>query len=750
MHRFLVMLAVFTGLAVAPSARAAAPEQRFAIVIGNGSYQAKILPTAVNDAALVAQTLKAAGFDVTGLRDLNGDMLRESFRNFFAKVKNAGPDAIVAIYFAGLGLQLDGENYLLPIDAEIAKPSDLRRHALALSGLMHALAALHLKAGFVIVDAARPIPFLVSGQPPASGLAWTEPEVNTLVAFNAAPGTDAPDSGGEASYGPYALALVEMIREGGLAPATLFDRVRLRVIQLTNGAQVPWDASMIQTNFTFLARSSGAPPRADAPERTAWMRALGMRKLSAGDAYWTALLRDTFDGYAEFVAQYWHDPMTARVLAMLAVRREALTWQRTRQANVAEAYWTYLERYPRGPHGKDAQRLLRRLGAATAPPANFKRQQYDVPPPLPDELGYVQQTVLIFNDPSFGFAPLQPVPAYFLEPQPPELQHLAPPVDCPEGHGLPEVASLSLPPYVRRPAGILAPPKRLAVARERSAVGCTKNVRSGAANGPIAPPSQAALDGANGPSAKSTASLIYPSWVTSIAPTATLLTSPFAMPAATNGPGSPTTNSPPLVKRRVSLSYPSWVTPAIVPPTPDRSARPGSSPSLSVSTGSLSRPRSTATRNPANAHATARIPLPIPRRMMLSRPPSGSVSRAALRDEQHLPIHGSAAPRRVVPSRPPIGISTPVSRRGPRPRAPMRLPSADAIARPPSRQAKVTADAASSRVRTDVDRMKRPKESSRSQPPRRRRSSLMSSGSPPDPSTCIVENGDLICGRRDR
>ncbi|MGH7105788.1 MAG: caspase family protein, partial [Acetobacteraceae bacterium] len=736
------------GLAVAPSARAAPSEQRFALVIGNGSYQTKTLPTAVNDAALVAQTLQAAGFDVTGVRDLNGDMLRQSFGDFFAKVKNAGPDVVVAIYFAGLGLQLDGENYLLPIDAEIAKPSDLRRHALALSEQMDALAALHVKAAFVIVDAARPSPFLISGQPPASGLAWTEPEANTLVAFNAAPGTDAPDSDGKAIYGPYALALVEMIREGGLPPATLFDRVRLRVNQLTDGAQVPWDASTIQTKFTFLARGPGAPPRADSPERTAWMRAFGMRKLSASDAYWTALLRDTFDGYAEFVAQYWHGPVTARVLAMLAARREALTWQRTRQANVPEAYWTYLERYPRGPHRDDAQRLLRRLGAATAVPASFKRKQYDVPPPLPDELDYVEQAVLIFSNPSFGFAPLQAVPAYFLEPQPPELRHLAQPVDCPEGHGLPDLAVLPLPAHVRLPAGVLAPPKQLVVASEHSAMSCTQNVRLRAANGRMAQPSRAspALGGANGPSVKSAASLIYPSWVTPIAPTATLLLSPSTMPAETNGPGSP----PPLVKRSASLTYPSWVTPTIVSRRPVSSARHSSPPSASVSTASLSRPLSTATRKPTTAQATARIPLPIPRRMVLSRPPRGSVRPGPLRAEQQLPALGPA-PRHVVPSHPPIGISRQTSRRGggPRPGAPMRLPSAVAIVRT-LHQAKAAADAASPRIRTDVNRAARPTESSGGKPRRRRRSSFMSSGSPPGPSTCIVENGNLICGRRDR
>ena len=208
------------------------------------------------------------------------------------------------------------------------------------------LAALHLKASFIILDMARAGPFVLPGQ--AGGLAWVEPEANMLIAFNAAPGTVAPDVGD--GYGPYAKALAEMIREGDLTPANVFDRVRLRVNELTRGAQVPWDASKIETQFKFFERAPDAPLRADSPERTASMRSQPMRSLGAHDAYMVALMRDTFDAYADFLADYWHDPMTRRVRALLAARREAITWRRTYQANVPDAYWSYLERYPHGPH----------------------------------------------------------------------------------------------------------------------------------------------------------------------------------------------------------------------------------------------------------------------------------------------------------------------------------------------------------------------------------------------------------------
>jgi uncharacterized caspase-like protein len=444
MHRLLKIsfpFLAFLAVVSLSTAGAAQPEKRLALVIGNASYKAKTLATPANDAALIAQTLQAAGFDVMGARDLDEDLLRQTFRDFVDGVAKAGPDVIAAVYFAGYGLQLDGENYLVPIDADFTEASEVPRRALRLSELTHALGALHLKTTFLILDAARASPFVLSGQPPAGGLAWVEPETNMLIAFNAAPGTVSPDTGH--GYGPYAKALAEMIREGGLTPANVFDRVRLRVHELTRGGQVPWDALKIQTQFMFFERGDGVPPRADSPEHTAWMRSKSMRSLGAQDAYMVALMRDTFDAYADFLADYWRDPMTKRVRALLAARREAMTWRRTYQANVPDAYWSYLERYPQGPHLADARRLLTHLGATIAPPSKFAMMEYEVPPPLPDELEYVERNVLVLDDPAFAFEPPQPSPAYFLQPQPPEILALVPPTAPSGAYILPAPAFVS-------------------------------------------------------------------------------------------------------------------------------------------------------------------------------------------------------------------------------------------------------------------------------------------------------------------
>ena len=197
-------------------------EKRLALVVGNGAYQAGALQTAANDAGLVAQTLQAAGFDVIGARDLDSETLRKSFRDFIQKVQDAGPNAVAFVYLAGYGVQLTGENYFVPVDAKIARDTDVPVEAIRISDYSHLLSALPIKAGVIVLDAARSNPFAKDGQPLAGGLALVDPEPKMLIAFNSAPGTVAPD--GAPPYGPYAQALAEMIRAGGLTLPEVLDR----------------------------------------------------------------------------------------------------------------------------------------------------------------------------------------------------------------------------------------------------------------------------------------------------------------------------------------------------------------------------------------------------------------------------------------------------------------------------------------------------------------------------------------------
>jgi uncharacterized caspase-like protein len=437
-------------------AAAQAPEKRIALVVGNGAYAKSPLATAANDAGLIAQTLQAAGFDVIGARDLDGDTLRKSFRDFINKAEAAGPDTVAMVYLAGYGLQLGGDNYFVPVDSTINRDTDVPVEALRTGDYIRQLASLPLKAGIVVLDAARQQPF-VNGQI-ASGLALVEADPHMLIAFNAAPGTVAPAEQGP--YGVYAQSLAEMIRTGGLPLPEVFNRVRLRVNETSKGAQVPWDSQKVDAAFTFFERAPDAPA-APAPDQADAARSKPIRDLGAQDAYAAALERDTLPAYEEFLGAYPDDPMAKRVRAIAAARREAITWRRTYRADTPNAYWSYLQRYPRGPHAADARRRLAILTAALEPPPTFDVIDYDVPPPPPEELIYIDRPVLAFGDPEFDFLPPPPAPVYYLPPPPDDFVILEPPPPPIGLFILPQPYFVPIPVYYRPPRYVAPPPNNI-------------------------------------------------------------------------------------------------------------------------------------------------------------------------------------------------------------------------------------------------------------------------------------------------
>jgi uncharacterized caspase-like protein len=440
------------------SASAQQQEKRIALVVGDGAYAKSPLATAANDAGLIAQTLQAAGFDVVGARDLDADTLRGSFRDFIQKVQAAGPGAVAMVYLSGYAMQLGGENYFIPVDSSLSRDVDIPVEGLRISDYTRQLASLPLNASIVVLDAARQQPFIEGGQAIAGGLALAEPDPHMLIAFNAAPGTVAPQEQGP--YGAYAQSLAEMIRTGGLLLPEVFNRVRLRVNEASKGAQVPWDAEKIDAPFTFFDRAPDAPAQAP-PDQVAAARNRPIRDLGAQDAYASVLERDTLPGYEDFLAAYPGDPLARRVRAIVAARREAITWLRSYRADTPPAYWSYLRRYPRGPHAFDARRRLAILTAALEPPPSFAVLDYDVPPPPPDEIIYVDRPVLMFGDPEFDFAPPPPPPLFFLPPPPPDFVVLEPPFASVGLFILPQPFFVPIPVYIRPPVYVAPPPNNI-------------------------------------------------------------------------------------------------------------------------------------------------------------------------------------------------------------------------------------------------------------------------------------------------
>ena len=401
---FVGLIAVALGCA-ALSANAQTPPQsqpaepRVALVIGNGGYGQGPLPNALNDAGLVAESLRSVAFDVTEGVDLKQADLLAAFKNFAAKVEASGPATIAVFYFAGYGFTLENENLLVAADAVLEGETDIPLDTVRLSEVMKPLAALPAKTKIFVLDAARELPFPLKGVQLAPGLSALDAAPKTLLGFSAAPGALIADSRGP--YGVYALAFAEMIRAGGSGIGDIFARIRLRTHQVAQGSQTPWHVSAVGNEVMLAAGDAGA---------TAGLRQIRpMREIGADEAYALAIQQDTLGDYAEFLQTAPSSSYAPRIVALLRARRETLTWQRAFENDSAQAYWTYQRRYPDGLYAADAARRLMRLSAAPMPPPNLEPMAFaDVPPPLaaesariPDLAGVVLPSRLMTPRPAF-------------------------------------------------------------------------------------------------------------------------------------------------------------------------------------------------------------------------------------------------------------------------------------------------------------------------------------------------------------
>jgi uncharacterized caspase-like protein len=690
------VLALLGVILAAPPLSAAQSEKRIALVIGNAAYQQGASPIAANDAGLIAQTLQAAGFDVVGARDLDGDTLRHTLRDFMEKAAASGPDTVAMVYLAGYALQMSGENFFVPVDAKIVRDTDLPVEALRVSDYIHQLGTLPLRAGIFVLDGAHAPPFNPSGQPIAGGLALVEPDPNILVAFNAAPGTIGPNEPGP--YGAYAQALAEMIREGGLSLPELFNRVRLRVNEITKGAEAPWNAQQAQTDFTFFERAPDAPQAAP-PARVAEMEIRPIRDFDARDAYIAALDRDTLQAYEEFLNAFPNDPLAKRVRAIIAARREAITWRHSYRADTPNAYWSYLRRYPNGPHAWDARRRLAALAAALEPPPAFAVMNYDVPPPPPDEMLYVERPVLAFDDPVYAFAPPPPAPLFFLPPPEPDFIVLPPPPPPVAVFVLPVPMFVAMPTYVRAPAYVAPPPNNIIFANIHNTTVINNVINKPAVNNAVTPPT------APSPATASVA----PSLPAAVADKATLIQQqgPKGPPRAATGLTSPLPGQAPQANLPLGRSQQPGLPPGklqplpvVQPPTkppvapaaarPTQANRPESSPATRVDRvppAGLPRPSgppaATVTPSPGAQGTSSRLGVPTD---ALPHAPGAAPSGPTVRPPGS-PTATTNAPRlpsqQTVNQPPPKPPSPNINRPAPPPAVVNRPPPAVAASRQP-------------------------------------------------------------------
>ncbi|NJO38928.1 MAG: caspase family protein [Rhizobiales bacterium] len=174
--RPLLLLSLAAGLAALGAAPAAAAA-RLALVIGNGDYRDMgVLPNATNDAELIASTLRDLDFEVVVSTNLGQNAMKRAIKDFGLRLDEVGPDAVGLFYYAGHGLQVKGANYLIPVEAEIKRESDIDIEAVNVDWVLAQMEYAANDLNFLILDACRNTRWRAASAPrPAASPRWTPP-----------------------------------------------------------------------------------------------------------------------------------------------------------------------------------------------------------------------------------------------------------------------------------------------------------------------------------------------------------------------------------------------------------------------------------------------------------------------------------------------------------------------------------------------------------------------------------------------
>jgi carboxyl-terminal processing protease len=252
-------LAVAVGLCLlAASFTTAQAEPRIALVIGNSNYGSEIgkLPNPANDAGLIAQSLQSTGFKVIKVIDADQKAMKRKIAEFGDALAQAGPQATGLFYYAGHGVQVQGQNYLIPVGADISKESDVDIESVSADKVIDQMNFAANAVNIIILDACRNNPLQRSFRSATRGLAPMRSDSvrGTFIAYSTSPGQTAADGSGKNS--PYSAALASALVQPGVGIEEIFRDVRGKVMKATGDKQIPWDSSSLTAPFFFKPASA--------------------------------------------------------------------------------------------------------------------------------------------------------------------------------------------------------------------------------------------------------------------------------------------------------------------------------------------------------------------------------------------------------------------------------------------------------------------------------------------------------------
>ena len=243
-----------------------AAEARLALLIGNAAYKASPLLNPVNDVRLMEDALKEAGFTVIKAENASIREMRRLVRDFGDRLKASG--GVGLFYFAGHGVQVRGENFLVSTDSDIRNEDEIADDAINANTILEKMQTAGNRVNLVILDASRTSPFAVKSRSAVEGLAGMRAPGGSLIAYSAAPGSVAPDGTGR--NGLYTENLARAIRQPGLPVEEVFKQVRTAVRKQSNDLQTPWENSSLEGQFAFNGQPAVSRPDTATLELAFW------------------------------------------------------------------------------------------------------------------------------------------------------------------------------------------------------------------------------------------------------------------------------------------------------------------------------------------------------------------------------------------------------------------------------------------------------------------------------------------------
>ena len=246
----VVLLLFFQTIQAQPTLR------RIAYLIGNGKYDdGSVLYNPVNDARDFGKNLMDLGFEVHQFENVNRADFQRLLKLYAIALHEDAEHTVGLFFYAGHGMQIDGRNFLMPTDAvEFTDAEEAEPVCITLDAVMETLQKAGNKMNIVILDACRNNPFAMYGdtkmrRDSMQGLAAIEAPVGTLIAYSTAPGRVALD--GDGLNGLYTQELIKAIHIPDLTIEQMFKKVRTQVKEISDGEQIPWEDSSLESEFFF-------------------------------------------------------------------------------------------------------------------------------------------------------------------------------------------------------------------------------------------------------------------------------------------------------------------------------------------------------------------------------------------------------------------------------------------------------------------------------------------------------------------